>query len=79
MYEDLSTPTTYKKEIKLYTGSGNPELAKKIAGGEQYIISAFSCRALSSRSSRTARFTPVSRSPSAATRFSSCRPSPART
>ncbi|MGN0055503.1 MAG: ribose-phosphate diphosphokinase [Atopobiaceae bacterium] len=31
MYEDLSTPTTYKKEIKLYTGSGNPELAQKIA------------------------------------------------
>ncbi|MGN0286253.1 MAG: ribose-phosphate diphosphokinase, partial [Atopobiaceae bacterium] len=31
MYEDLSTPATYKKEIKLYTGSGNPELAQKIA------------------------------------------------
>lgn len=31
MYENLSKPTTYEKEIKLYTGTGNPELAKKIA------------------------------------------------
>ncbi|MGI6230428.1 MAG: ribose-phosphate diphosphokinase [Tractidigestivibacter sp.] len=31
MYENLSKPTTYEKEIKLYTGTGNPDLAQKIA------------------------------------------------
>ena len=31
MYEHLSEPTTYQKEIKLYTGTGNPKLAKRIA------------------------------------------------
>ena len=31
MYENLSKPTTYQKEIKLYSGTGNPELAHSIA------------------------------------------------
>ena len=31
MYENLCEPRTYQKEIKLYTGTSNPELAKKIA------------------------------------------------
>ena len=31
MYENLSDPMPLKKEIKLYTGTGNPELAEKIA------------------------------------------------
>lgn len=31
MYEDLSKPTTYQKEIKLYSGTSNPKLAQDIA------------------------------------------------
>ena len=31
MYENLGKPTTYQKEIKLYSGTGNPELAHSIA------------------------------------------------
>ena len=31
MYENLSEPMPLKKEIKLYTGTGNPELSQKIA------------------------------------------------
>jgi len=31
MYENLSQPRTYQKEIKLYTGTCNPELAQRIA------------------------------------------------
>lgn len=31
MYENLCEPITVKKQIQLYTGTGNPELARKIA------------------------------------------------
>ena len=31
MYENLSEPMPLKKEIKLYTGTGNPALAEKIS------------------------------------------------
>ena len=31
MYENLSKPMPLQKEIKLYTGTGNPELSQKIA------------------------------------------------
>ena len=31
MYENLSDPMPVNKEIKLYTGTGNPALAEKIA------------------------------------------------
>ena len=31
MYENLSEPIAIKKEIKLYSGTGNPELSQKIA------------------------------------------------
>ena len=31
MYENLSEPMPLKKEIKLYTGTGNPALSQKIA------------------------------------------------
>lgn len=31
MYQDLSKPFNVEKNIKIYTGTGNPELAKKIA------------------------------------------------
>ena len=31
MYENLSSPLNVEKNIRLYTGTGNPELAQKIA------------------------------------------------
>ena len=31
MYENLSEPMPLQKEIKLYTGTGNPALSEKIA------------------------------------------------
>ena len=31
MYQDLSQPVTVQKQVKLYTGTGNHSLAKKIA------------------------------------------------
>ena len=31
MYENLSQPMPLQKEIKLYTGTGNPALAEKVA------------------------------------------------
>ena len=31
MYENLSDPMPMDKEIKLYTGTGNPELSQRIA------------------------------------------------
>ena len=32
MYENLSSPIVAHKEIKLYSGSGNPRLSQDIAG-----------------------------------------------
>ena len=74
MYEDLSKPTTYQKEIKLYSGTSNPKLAQDIAD-----ILHLKLQGLKIEKFANGESMPVLRSPSAATRSSSSRPSPART